>query len=152
MQKATAYKIGVVIGLAAALWGGFLEWGSPGFMTGSFSSLPAPMRIGLGATLSGAATLCGFAVLWFLLWLYFLPSVIAHRRGHPQKTPILLINLLLSFTFIGWVVALVWANSALQAAPAGTAPAPARPAGFCPHCGAARAGGAFCPGCGAKLD
>jgi len=151
MRRTTVYKVGVVIGLAAAAWGGFMEWGAPGSMTGSLSTLPAPVRIGLGATLFGVGTLCGLAVASFLLWVYFLPSVIAHRRSHPQKTPILLINVLLSFTVLGWVVALVWANSALPEPPTSVAPTTPSPAGFCPHCGTARAPGAFCPGCGAKL-
>lgn len=150
MRNPIVYRLAVVVGLAAAAWGGVMEWAVPGSLTGSLSSLPVPMRVGLGATMLAVATVCGLAVLWALLWLYFLPSVIAHRRGHPQKTPILLVNVLLAWTFIFWAVALVWANSALQPASGGAAPVPTA-AGFCPHCGAARATGAFCPGCGAKL-
>lgn len=54
------------------------------------------------------------AVLVFLLIIvlsifYFLPSMVAHSRGHHQEAPIFLLNLLLGWTFIGWTIALVWA-------------------------------------------
>ncbi len=40
---------------------------------------------------------------------YFLPAIVAARRGHKNATAIFLTNLFLGWTFIGWVVALVWA-------------------------------------------
>jgi hypothetical protein len=50
-------------------------------------------------------------VLFFILLLvvYFLPSVIAGGRGHKNYNAILLLNLLLGWTLLGWIVALVWA-------------------------------------------
>lgn len=39
--------------------------------------------------------------------VYFLPSIIATR----QKAAIFALNLLLGWTFLGWVMALVWALS-----------------------------------------
>ena len=55
---------------------------------------------------------------WFLLLLmliaiplYFLPAIIANSRKHHNSGPILVINLLLGWTFLGWVGALVWALS-----------------------------------------
>lgn len=41
--------------------------------------------------------------------LYFLPSIIAYKRGHANKGIILLINFLLGWTFLGWAGSLVWA-------------------------------------------
>lgn len=41
--------------------------------------------------------------------LYFLPWIWAEKIGHPQSAAIGALNLLLGWTFIGWVVALVWA-------------------------------------------
>jgi hypothetical protein len=41
--------------------------------------------------------------------MYFLPSIIALVRSKRDITAILLLNLFLGWTFIGWVVALVWA-------------------------------------------
>jgi Superinfection immunity protein len=40
---------------------------------------------------------------------YGLPSVVAYSRQHRQREAILLVNVLLGWTGLGWVVALVWA-------------------------------------------
>ena len=39
---------------------------------------------------------------------YFLPTVIAMLRGKSNTFAILILNLFLGWTFIGWIVALVW--------------------------------------------
>ncbi len=53
--------------------------------------------------------------LWLLaLALYFLPWIVAHRRRHHQVVPIALLNLFLGWTFLGWVISLVWSASALR--------------------------------------
>ena len=39
--------------------------------------------------------------------LYFLPTIIAHNRGH-QIAGVLLLNLFFGWTGIGWVALLVW--------------------------------------------
>jgi Superinfection immunity protein len=44
-----------------------------------------------------------------ILALYFIPTAVAHWRGHPNQKAILILNLFLGWTFIGWVAALVWA-------------------------------------------
>lgn len=41
--------------------------------------------------------------------LYFLPSIIAFVRGKRDAVSILVLNIFLGWTLIGWVVALVWA-------------------------------------------
>jgi Superinfection immunity protein len=46
--------------------------------------------------------------------LYFLPLVIALAREHPQAGAISLLNLLLGWTLLGWVGALIWACIAYQ--------------------------------------
>ncbi len=43
------------------------------------------------------------------LVIYFLPSIIAAFRRHPNTVAIFLIDLLLGWSFIGWVGALIWA-------------------------------------------
>ena len=50
-------------------------------------------------------------LLTFLLGLafYFLPAIIAIVRDHRNKVAILLTNLLLGWTGIVWLVALIWA-------------------------------------------
>jgi hypothetical protein len=44
---------------------------------------------------------------------YFAPAFNASSRKHPSTAPIFLLNLLLGWTLVGWVVALVWSASAI---------------------------------------
>ena len=46
-----------------------------------------------------------------ILGIYFLPDWIAQSRGHPNRGSIFVLNLFLGWTFLGWVAALIWANS-----------------------------------------
>jgi len=43
--------------------------------------------------------------------LYISPSLVAKSKGHAQIKAIAVLNLLLGWTFLGWVGALVWAYS-----------------------------------------
>jgi Superinfection immunity protein len=54
-------------------------------------------------------TVSAVGLVLTLLCAYFLPSSIAKGAKHPQTTAIFLLNLLLGWTFLGWVVALIWA-------------------------------------------
>jgi hypothetical protein len=51
-----------------------------------------------------------------LLWLfvgilvYFIPSMVALIRKKRHKAAIILFNLFLGWTVIGWIVALIWAT------------------------------------------
>lgn len=47
-----------------------------------------------------------FYVVIFMI--YIIPSFIANKRKHHNKIPIFLTNILLGFTIIGWIVALIW--------------------------------------------
>jgi hypothetical protein len=44
--------------------------------------------------------------------LYFLPSIIAFKRGHPNAGAILVLNIFLGWTGLGWIGALVWSFTA----------------------------------------
>jgi hypothetical protein len=44
-----------------------------------------------------------------LLVGYFVPTIIALARGHKFATPIMIINIFLGWTLVGWVGALAWA-------------------------------------------
>ena len=46
--------------------------------------------------------------------LYFLPFAIAKYRKHHQSDAILLTNLLLGWTAIGWIAALIWSATATE--------------------------------------
>ena len=46
-----------------------------------------------------------------LLILYLIPSIIAFSRNSPNKIGVLILNLFLGFTVIGWLIALIWSFS-----------------------------------------
>jgi len=85
------------------------------------------------------------AVSVFLLPLYVLPTILAWKKKH--RIPVLLLNLLLGWTLLGWVGALVWA---LMDTPAD--PGLLSASGFCSNCGQnTPAGAQFCSSCGHPL-
>ena len=47
--------------------------------------------------------------LLIILFIYFIPFIIAICRGHKNKGALFILNLLLGWTFVGWVISLVWA-------------------------------------------
>lgn len=76
--------------------------------------------------------------------LYFLPSIIG--RNKRNFAAIFVLNLLLGWTLVGWIVALIWALTVDAPPPA----AQAQPS--CSVCRTPiRAGQNFCPGCGSPL-
>lgn len=52
-----------------------------------------------------------FIVFAFWAFVYFVPTFIAHTRHHRNFASILIINLCLGWTVLGWVGALAWAFS-----------------------------------------
>lgn len=52
-----------------------------------------------------------FVLVFLCLGLYFTPTLIAFLRKKSNLTSIFVLNLLLGWSFIGWVVSLVWALS-----------------------------------------
>jgi ABC-type transport system involved in cytochrome c biogenesis permease component len=53
-------------------------------------------------------------VLVLFFGIYLLPTWIAFSRQHHNRGAILALNLLLGWTFLGWVGALVWALTAVR--------------------------------------
>jgi hypothetical protein len=51
----------------------------------------------------------GFPILAALIALFFLPSIVARSRDHPDATAIFALNVFLGWTVVGWAIALVWA-------------------------------------------
>lgn len=44
-----------------------------------------------------------------IFFLYFLPAIIATKKKHKKYIPITILNFLVGWTFIGWLVLLIWA-------------------------------------------
>lgn len=49
-----------------------------------------------------------------LFCLYFVPSIVAWTRGHNNRVAITALNVLLGWSVIGWIVAMVWSLMASQ--------------------------------------
>ncbi|HXB30470.1 MAG TPA: superinfection immunity protein [Puia sp.] len=43
--------------------------------------------------------------------IYFIPTIVAFDRRKANRYAILMLNIFLGWTFVGWIVALVWAIS-----------------------------------------
>jgi hypothetical protein len=63
-------------------------------------------------------TFFGMIILLVLMavgiWLYVVPGIVASNRKHPQASAIWVLTLFLGWTLVGWVAALVWANTTPQ--------------------------------------
>lgn len=74
------------------------------------------------------------------LGVYFIPAIVASANNHPQAGAIGVLNLLLGWTLLGWVGALVWSltvpvDAAAVKVPAKSArPPDAGSTKTCPHC------------------
>jgi uncharacterized membrane protein YhaH (DUF805 family) len=53
-----------------------------------------------------------WVLLAVILMIYFLPALIASHRRHRNRTAIGMTNLLLGWTAIGWIIAIIWASTA----------------------------------------
>lgn len=57
----------------------------------------------------------GMAGGLLIIAAYFIPTIIAQRRKHPNATPIFLTNLFLGWTGIGWIFAIIWSTTKVNA-------------------------------------
>ena len=48
------------------------------------------------------------------LALYLLPALIAYQRAHHQRLAVFIVNLLLGWSVLGWIAALIWACTATR--------------------------------------
>jgi RsiW-degrading membrane proteinase PrsW (M82 family) len=55
--------------------------------------------------------LFGMIIFIILFCLYFLPTIVAQKRDRPNQNSVLVINLFLGWTLLGWVIALAMAVS-----------------------------------------
>jgi hypothetical protein len=56
----------------------------------------------------------GFFLLIVLVFLYFLPALLANGRKHPNFAPIFIVNLFFGWTLLGWVICLAWSLSQVK--------------------------------------
>lgn len=68
----------------------------------------AGLAVELGTGGSGAGLILAI-VLGVGMFFCFAPTIVANEKMHKQTNLIFLVNLLLGFTIIGWIVALIWA-------------------------------------------
>ena len=50
----------------------------------------------------------GLVIIAIVLGCYFIPTIVAFGRKHPQRGPILALNFLLGWSVIGWIAAFIW--------------------------------------------
>ena len=67
--------------------------------------------------------------------IYMFPTAIAYQRGHQSQGGIAALNILLGWSLVGWVIALIWSCSAVSK-PARSSPSfdRADPDTICPYC------------------
>lgn len=65
---------------------------------------------GISSALGATVAVAALVILLMLVGvaIYIIPTIIALARRHSQKVPIILVNILLGWTLVGWIVALVW--------------------------------------------
>ncbi|MBZ5503853.1 MAG: superinfection immunity protein [Acidobacteriia bacterium] len=54
------------------------------------------------------------AALFLVLYIYFLPTIIAIRKNSPYKAAAIIVNILFGVTLLGWIIALVLASKQPQ--------------------------------------
>lgn len=86
--------------------------------------------------------------------LYFLPAIVAGNRRHHQAAAIFFLNLLLGWTVLGWIAALVWACTAVEYSPTDRRAPGSEVRPKCPYCGVVNPTGrtiCYSPKCGKPL-
>jgi hypothetical protein len=67
--------------------------------------------IAAGSGSSPGGTVAGFALIVAGIVLYILPSLVASYRRCDKLSPVVVVNIFLGWTVIGWIVALAMAVS-----------------------------------------
>lgn len=96
-------------------------------------------KMGQFADLNAFGTFIAFSFFITAPALYVLPTYEAWKNGHANLTAIALVNILLGWSVVGWVVAVVWAFKKSEpteiAAPDAIAATPQnRATKRCPYC------------------
>ncbi|MCQ2002362.1 superinfection immunity protein [Rhizobium sp. NRK18] len=79
-----------------------------------------PSGRAFAATDGGEGGLVLLALVVIAIWsAYMIPTIVAFRRGHPNRWLIGVINICFGATGIGWLGSLVWACQAVHRSPTG---------------------------------
>lgn len=70
----------------------------------------------IGSGTNGIALICTIIFFPAAIALYFSPAFAAAHRKHPNRVAIFVLNLMLGWTVLGWVGALVWAHTGVEGA------------------------------------
>lgn len=62
----------------------------------------------MGSAIAGAGIMTAIMVIVGII-IYLIPTFVAYKRKHTYKVAIILLNIFLGWTFIGWVGTLIWA-------------------------------------------
>jgi hypothetical protein len=100
---------------------------SKGGLKATWQQLQPPVKIGIVAlavvvglvfvlrVLPYLLAAMGIGMLLAVLFIpYWIPTIVAFVRKHPSKGAILALNMFFGWTFVGWVLSLVWALSSPQ--------------------------------------
>ncbi|WP_204117398.1 superinfection immunity protein [Paraburkholderia sp. C35] len=74
----------------------------------------------IGSGTNGIALVCAIIFFPASVALYFSPTFVAVHRKHPNRVAIFVLNLMLGWTLLGWVGALVWAYTGAEGVAAQT--------------------------------
>ncbi|TSA54201.1 MAG: superinfection immunity protein [Actinobacteria bacterium] len=80
-------------------------WASSGDVDDAVAGLIS--LIGLGSLIAGVVAFC----------IYFAPAFIAFRHKHPSRWVIAILNVVIAWSIIGWILLLIWATRAEHRAP-----------------------------------
>lgn len=112
-----------------------------------------PITFGIGSGNNGAAMVATGLFFIAAPALYFLPSIEANINDNPNLMSVLMVNLFLGWTVVGWVVAMAWAHkkpdAVVLAAPVSM---PSGDEKQCPYCAeTVKAAAVKCRHCGSPL-
>lgn len=60
------------------------------------------------------SSIYGLFLVAVMLSAYFIPTIIAIARHHHQRLAIFVLNMMLGWTVLGWIAALVWSATAVR--------------------------------------